>query len=467
MHASALAKVNLGPGCNKVISCGHGFCGHPDGGPGKALKGVDRRPASMQEAGDRKRKVCRALSASGKTMAVATETASMVATDRNRTPKVSITAVIPAHKRHPLGASWHEVMSHVADRLTWEDPDFKVQIFTEEALVVDGSHSKFSDAVQSAQIMLILDIQQPAKLDLLLGSMRIVPTAIALGSHPQLEAATSLDNITLTTPWEKAAAALPWSSSAKGSKVLQSVRQVYKRQTSDDLLFMLLVLIDAYITEVPLVKSMQAQDLSTIWKMGTKCGKQILACVRDPECKAALDCLTSCASNDQVCSFRCIVSYESQLLEDFSLCILQKNNCLGLSADIPIRPRVLPMTHFQGQPLTHHQAEDLFIGWLGKKKWSWRVVAGQNVAYDQFPCQYQLYYRGKAKNSLWYDPVFQVRLGTQSLHEIACNAKVLSAYGACSHGKLVACDVSIRHFNQTNRMLCSSVCQHEHMRCLP
>lgn len=112
-------------------------------------------------------------------------------------------------------------------------------------------------------------------------------------------------------------------------------------------------------------------------------------------------------------------------------------------------------------------AEDLFIGWLGKKKWSWRVVAGQNVAYDQFPCQYQLYYRGKAKNSLWYDPVFQVRLGTQSLHEIACNAKVLSAYGACSHGKLVACDVSIRHFNQTNRMLCSSVCQHEHMRCLP
>lgn len=26
----------------------------------------------------------------------------------------------------------------------------------------------------------------------------------------------------------------------------------------------------------------------------------------------------------------------------------------------------------------------------------------------QFPCQYQLYYRGKAKNTLWYDPIFQV-----------------------------------------------------------
>lgn len=62
--------------------------------------------------------------------------------------------------------------------------------------------------------------------------------------------------------------------------------------------------------------------------------------------------------------------------------------------------------------LEHHlrfdHAESIFIGWLSEKKWSWRVVAGQNVAYDQFPNQYQLFYHGKAKNSLWYDPVFQV-----------------------------------------------------------
>ena len=44
----------------------------------------------------------------------------------------------------------------------------------------------------------------------------------------------------------------------------------------------------------------------------------------------------------------------------------------------------------------------------GSEEWSWRVVAGQNAAYDQFPCQYQIFYRGKAKRSMWYDPVFQV-----------------------------------------------------------
>ena len=44
----------------------------------------------------------------------------------------------------------------------------------------------------------------------------------------------------------------------------------------------------------------------------------------------------------------------------------------------------------------------------GKEEWSWRVVAGQNAAYDQFPCQYQIFYRGKARQAMWYDPVFQV-----------------------------------------------------------
>ena len=40
--------------------------------------------------------------------------------------------------------------------------------------------------------------------------------------------------------------------------------------------------------------------------------------------------------------------------------------------------------------------------------WSWRVCAGQNPAYDQFNCQYQIFYRGKGKGVLWYVPVFNV-----------------------------------------------------------
>lgn len=66
------------------------------------------------------------------------------------------------------------------------------------------------------------------------------------------------------------------------------------------------------------------------------------------------------------------------------------------------------MKAFRGQEMTHTLAEDLFIGWLGDKQWSWKVVCGKSAAYDCFPCQYQLFYRGKAKNTMWYDPVFKV-----------------------------------------------------------
>ncbi|PKI39039.1 hypothetical protein CRG98_040566 [Punica granatum] len=143
--------------------------------------------------------------------------------------------------------------------------------------------------------------------------------------------------------------------------------------------------------------------------MVKNCGPQILNCLLDPNCRKALQCLNNCSPVDQVCNYRCIASYESPNLEAFSLCVLQKNNCLGLDAEIPKLPSVPPMVTFRGEEMSLELAEDLFVGWLGKLDWSWRVVAGQNPAYDQFPCQYQLFYRGKAKGSFWYEPVFQVR----------------------------------------------------------
>jgi len=76
------------------------------------------------------------------------------------------------------------------------------------------------------------------------------------------------------------------------------------------------------------------------------------------------------------------------------------------------------MTSFRGKPLTHEVAQSLFVGWFDsagfkdgadKLPFSWRVFAGKNPAYDYFPCQYQLFYPGKAKDSLWYQPVFKVQ----------------------------------------------------------
>ena len=36
------------------------------------------------------------------------------------------------------------------------------------------------------------------------------------------------------------------------------------------------------------------------------------------------------------------------------------------------------------------------------------LPGSKNAAYDFFPCQFQLFYRGRGKGGMWYDPAFQV-----------------------------------------------------------
>lgn len=203
-----------------------------------------------------------------------------------------------------------------------------------------------------------------------------------------------------------------WGQSKKSNQtveVVKTVSEAWERHNSDDIRFCILVIINAYIRPVPVLKNLRSKGFSTLNCMVKNCGSQILNCLLDPNCRKALQCLNNCSPVDQVCNYRCIASYESPNLQAFSLCVLQKNNCLGLDAKIPERPYIPPMAKFRGEDLSHEVAEDVFVGWLGGLDWSWRVVAGQNPAYDQFPCQYQLFYRGKAKGSFWYEPVFQVK----------------------------------------------------------
>jgi len=257
-----------------------------------------------------------------------------------------------------------------------------------------------------------------------------VPTLISFDSDPGVE--TWLGGLKFApVDWiEKTLSALPGSKRAEAAKVMSIVTDAWERRNSDDYRFALLVLIDSYVTPVKLLKSLRATGLASVGCMIRNCRSQILACLLDPNCRQAINCLQSCGPTDQVCSYRCIVSNESPAFEAFTLCVLQKHNCLGLSAEITMQPDVQPLSVFRGAAIDHDVAEDLFIGWLGrpnlglgmqKLDWSWRVVAGQNAAYDQFPSQYQMFYRGKAKGSMWYDPVFQVGVTKTSNNPNASN----------------------------------------------
>ncbi|KAF9618572.1 hypothetical protein IFM89_002267 [Coptis chinensis] len=98
-----------------------------------------------------------------------------------------------------------------------------------------------------------------------------------------------------------------------------------------------------------MLQNLRSKGFSTLNCMVKNCGMQVLNCLLDPNCRNALQCLNKCSPTDQ--------------------------------------------------DLCHEAAEDLFVGWMGGLDWSWRVVAGQNPAYDHFSCQYQLFYRGKARGS--------------------------------------------------------------------
>eukprot|EP00957_Ditylum_brightwellii_P162161 12346836-Ditylum_brightwellii.AAC.1 len=54
------------------------------------------------------------------------------------------------------------------------------------------------------------------------------------------------------------------------------------------------------------------------------------------------------------------------------------------------------MSEFNGEAMTHELAERLLYGWLDHEQYSWKVVCGQNPAYDYFPCQHQIFYEGRS-----------------------------------------------------------------------
>lgn len=322
--------------------------------------------------------------------------------------QVGILTVVADGGASPLGPPWQEVMTHISDRLSWTDPAFRMQVRTEGQLLADPA---IKEAATKADIVFCVGVRQREAVGMLQGAAQPQAVLLAFDSDFSLETASRLQGYRLMQPplTQQLLEKLPFGPAKKAAAAGMAVRTFWKRATSDDLLYMFLTVINTYFAEVPLLQSMRAQDPATIFRMVQKCGPQIFACVNDPDCKAALDCLQACDPTDQVCSYQCIVSYESQLLEDFSLCILEKNNCLGMNAERPHLPDVQPMTTFQGAKLTHELAERVFIGWLGKERYSWRVIAGANTAYDKFPCQYQIYYPQKRGKVFWYDPVFKVQ----------------------------------------------------------
>ncbi|MQL81151.1 hypothetical protein Taro_013599, partial [Colocasia esculenta] len=313
----------------------------------------------------------------------------------------------------PLTITLRTTEGDLAIRLKWVDEGYQMLVYTNKSLFSDdpGLDNLRRDNFH-VDILLTVAIDDKEVIDWVEINSGSVPNVISFESSPAIRSKLGGSFVQTNVKgnlFHTLVSTVKGDNQKESSEVVRTLSDAWERHNSDDIRFCLLVIINAYIRPVPILKNLRSKGFFTLNCMVKNCGSEVLNCLLDPNCRKALQCLNSCAPTDQVCNYRCIASYESPHLEAFSLCVLQKHNCLALDAEIPNKPYVLPMATFRGEALSHETAEDLFVGWLGKLEWSWRVVSGQNPAYDQFPCQYQLFYRGKAKGSFWYEPVFQVR----------------------------------------------------------
>ncbi|KAL3524683.1 hypothetical protein ACH5RR_013055 [Cinchona calisaya] len=327
---------------------------------------------------------------------------------------VRLVAFVGDNTVSPLKSTpWFDVMLHTAKRLKWVDEAYEMLVLTDKLHQLDDKTVEdLREELRHSDILLIVAVSDQESVKWVQANSVNVPNILCFESSPTLRnklGGSIVENKSNENIISVLAAISQSKRKNESDEIVRIVSEAWDRHNSDDIRFCLLIVINAYIRPVPIMKNLRAKGFSTLNGMVKNCGPQILNCLLDPNCRKALQCLNRCSPVDQVCNYRCIASYESPCLEEFSLCVLQKNNCLELDAKIPEKPSVPPMIKFRGEYLSHETAEDLFVGWLGKLDWSWRVVAGQNPAYDQFPCQYQLFYRGKARGSFWYEPVFQVR----------------------------------------------------------
>jgi len=333
------------------------------------------------------------------------------------------------------GPSWNTVATHLSKRIGYFDERLSAKVVTEDDL---GDHASAAD------IVLALGCHAPSTASSLkqLTSSSEAP-AKALLTHLCSDHVEALERVgTYTRSDDRAGLlklpVLPWSKEALGKRLLAQARTLLARHSSEDTLYALFFVLHACVMPLELVQySVNPSWEKSLWgvpglgnvqefaKMIRCCGPTIFAALSDPTTKEAIDLLNEVDLRDQVGSYRILVSYETPYLEDFSLCILQQNNCFNCDAKIIDKPQVPVLGEWRGKPLTQETSREILVGHfaypprtgedeqarptVGKEQWSWKVVCGANPAYDAFPAQHQTFYPSeKNPKHLWYDPVFKV-----------------------------------------------------------
>jgi len=306
-------------------------------------------------------------------------------------------------------ATWGTVFDQLKRRMAWTEDGFSMEILDANSL----DSGVIKQHANTADVFYFIGLgSNSTSVDLLAEITQIIPTGVCLGCTGDVKKLSRFDyqpassfriGKKIDLPFLP-----PWSVAGRFNRVFATVEELFSRGNHLDLYFSMLVLLNE-IVPIELVGARSKLDMRGLGCLLKNCRRPLTKCLQDPVCKTCVDELDKVGLRDQVKAYTVIRSYQSNAFERLSLCINEKHNCLRNTASRPELPNIQPLQTFRGKPLSWEAAENILIGQRGPgKNASWMLVCGQNPAYDEFPCQYQMFYRGKARNSLWYNPVFKL-----------------------------------------------------------
>ena len=192
--------------------------------------------------------------------------------------------------------SWFQVMEQVKTKLSWEALNVSMAILTHEDFIKNKVHGDVALLVGFDEKQHTYDLKSLREA---LHSFHAVTTFDCSESIQRMQNYGEFDPFSSWTAIEEFIDENLMKKSLRRKQRLahQIVLESWARKSSDDLLYMILILLDTYSTPVKSVQSVTSTEntgLSQLACMCKNCANEMIECFRNPQCRKALDCLNKC-----------------------------------------------------------------------------------------------------------------------------------------------------------------------------
>ena len=184
-----------------------------------------------------------------------------------------------------------------AQRLQWVDEGFQMLVFTDN-LHQSNTVQTLQTELNQADVLVIVAVTKQDSVEWIQANSENIPNIICFDSSPVLVnklGGSFVHTDTRSDFFGKIPGIFRKETNKSVNEVVKTVSKAWRRRNSDDIRFCILVIINAYIKPVQILKNLRAKGFSTFSCMVSNCSPQILNCLLDPGCRKALQCLNDCS----------------------------------------------------------------------------------------------------------------------------------------------------------------------------